>query len=86
VVIGREDPVSGIFPDIDTDQLGGQEAGVGRRHAQLIIQGNQVFIEDLNSVNGTVLNKQRVSPGSPQALTDGDEIRLGKLVFVYHAS
>jgi pSer/pThr/pTyr-binding forkhead associated (FHA) protein len=86
VIIGREDPVSGIFPDIDTDQHGGQEAGVGRRHAQLSVQGNQIYIEDLNSVNGTVVNKQRLQPGQPQPIHDGDEIRLGKMVFIYHAS
>ncbi|MFC1878931.1 FHA domain-containing protein, partial [Chloroflexota bacterium] len=86
VTIGREDPVSGIFPDIDTDQHGGQDAGVGRRHAQLIVQSNQVYIEDLNSVNGTVVNKQRLQPQQPQLLNDGDEIRLGKMILIYHAS
>jgi len=86
VVIGREDPVSGIFPDIDTDQFGGQEAGVGRKHAQLIVQGGQVYMEDLNSVNGTFVNKQKVTPQQPLPLNDGDEIRMGKLVIVYHAS
>ena len=43
VVIGREDPVSGIFPDIDLDPHGGHEAGVGRRHAQLVLQGGQII-------------------------------------------
>ena len=86
VVIGREDPVSGIFPDIDLDPYGAQDEGVGRRHAQLVFQGGQVCIEDLESVNGTVLNKKRVPPRQPLPLTDGDELRLGKMVFIYHAS
>jgi len=56
-VVGREDPVSGIFPEINLEPHGGHNAGVGRQHTKIIIQGNQVLIEDLNSVNGTYLNK-----------------------------
>jgi len=83
VVIGREDPVSGIFPDIDLDPYGGHDAGVGRRHAQLVLQGGQVCIEDLESVNGTVVNKQKLSPRQPQPLKNGDELRIGKMVLIY---
>ena len=85
IVIGREDPVSGIFPDIDLDPVGGHEMGVGRRHAQLIIQESQLYVEDLDSVNGTALNKQKLAPRQPQPLKDGDELRLGKMVLIYHA-
>lgn len=86
VTLGREDPVSGIFPEIDLDPHGGQDAGVGRQHARLTLQNGQVFIEDLNSVNGTVVNKQKIAPGQPRALSNGDEVRLGKLVLNYYAS
>lgn len=82
-LIGREDPVSGIFPEIDLDPHGGQDAGVGRRHAQLLLQGGQLFIEDLNSVNGTAVNKQKVASGQLCPLNPGDEIRLGKMTLVY---
>ncbi len=83
VVIGREDPVSGIFPDIDLDPHGGHEAGVGRRHAQLVLQGGQVMLEDLDSVNGTVVNKVKLLPHKPQPLQPGDELRFGKMVLTY---
>ena len=83
VVIGREDPVSGVFPDIDLDPHGGHEAGVGRRHAQLLLQGGQIFIEDLDSVNGTVLNKVKLQANKPQLLQHGDEVRFGKMVLIY---
>ena len=83
IIIGREDPVSGIFPDIDLDPHGGHDAGVGRRHAQLSIQGSDVFIEDLDSVNGTAVNKQKLSPRSPHRIVNGDELRFGKLILVY---
>ena len=83
VVIGREDPVSGIFPDIDLDLHGGHESGVGRRHAQLVLQGGQVLLEDLDSVNGTVVNKVKLQPHKPQPLQHGDEVRFGKMVLIY---
>jgi pSer/pThr/pTyr-binding forkhead associated (FHA) protein len=86
VVLGREDPVSGIFPDIDLDPYGGQDAGIGRKHAKLTSQGGQTYIEDLNSVNGTVVNKQRIPSGEPVPLGNGDEIRLGLMVLLYYTN
>ena len=86
IVLGREDPVSGIFPDIDLDPHGGLETGVGRQHARLVLQNGQVFLEDLDSVNGTALNRQRLAPRQPSPVKDGDEIRLGKLVLLYSAA
>jgi len=84
--IGREDPVSGIFPEIDLDPHGGHDSGVGRKHARLFIQGSQLMIEDLDSVNGTLVNKQKLAPRQPHPVTDGAELRFGKLVITYYAS
>jgi len=84
--IGREDPVSGIFPDIDLDPHGGHDGGVGRRHARLFLQGPQLMIEDLDSVNGTLVNKQKLSPNQPQPVPDGAELRFGKIVTIYNAN
>ena len=86
ILIGREDPVSGVFPDIDLDPYGAHESGVGRQHAQLILINGQIHLEDLDSVNGTFVNKKRISPHQPQLIQDGDQIRLGKLVFIFHTS
>lgn len=83
IVIGREDPVSGVFPDLDLDPHGGHEAGVGRRHAQLLLKDGQVFIEDLDSVNGTAVNKQKIEPRKPFPIHPGDEVRLGKMILNY---
>ncbi|EFO80951.1 forkhead-associated protein [Oscillochloris trichoides DG-6] len=79
-VIGRADPVSNVFPDIDLSDQGALERGVGRRHARIFLQSGLVLIEDLNSTNGTFLNTTRVQPGHPQTLRSGDEVRLGTLV------
>jgi len=85
VIIGREDPISGVFPDIDLEPHGGHDGGVGRRHARLFIQGSQVMIEDLDSVNGTMVNKKKLLPNQPQPLMDGAELRFGKITAIYHA-
>ncbi|MFM8322096.1 MAG: double zinc ribbon domain-containing protein [Chloroflexota bacterium] len=86
IVLGREDPVSGVFPDLDLDPHGGHENGVGRRHAQLVLRDDQLFIEDLDSVNGTLLNRQPVAAHEMKPLKSGDELRLGKLALVYYSS
>jgi hypothetical protein len=79
VVIGRSDPVSNVFPDIDLTSHGALDRGVGRRHARIFLQGGQVLIEDLDSTNGTFLNAAHVPPRQPKALRAGDELRLGTL-------
>lgn len=77
-VIGREDPASSSYPDIDLVPFGGEEGGVSRRHAQITRRDDQYFIEDLNSVNYTFVNKRKIAVGVAQPLRDGDEIRLGR--------
>ncbi len=78
-VIGRSDPVSNFFPDLDLTPHGAVEGGVGRRHARLFVQGGQIFVEDLDSTNGTFRNGARLAPRQPTPLANGDELRLGNL-------
>ncbi|MDW8028914.1 MAG: zinc ribbon domain-containing protein [Armatimonadota bacterium] len=77
VLIGRADPVSRVFPDVDLTPHGGYEAGVSRKHCRIIKQGDQFFIEDLQSTNGTKLNGRFITPNQPQPLNDGDVLELG---------
>jgi hypothetical protein len=83
MTIGRSDPVRNIFPDIDLTRHGGDTAGVSRMHARLILQGSQLYVEDLNSTNYTFINRQRLQPGQPTVLKSGDEIRFGLLAVSY---
>ncbi len=85
-LIGREDAVSNIFPDIDLTPHSGEDGGVGRRHARILYSGNQYLLEDLNSINFTFLNKQKLAPKTPTPLKDGDEIRLGRVVLRFKSS
>jgi hypothetical protein len=76
--IGRWDADGGIFPDVDLDS-DDPEAKVSRRHARITFRDGQYFLEDLGSTNGTFVNRgRRLSPGTRQALADGDEIIVGK--------
>lgn len=77
--MGRADPVSNFFPDLDLTPHEAIAGGVGRRHARLFVQSGQVCVEDLDSTNGTFRNGARLAPRQPVALANGDELRLGNL-------
>lgn len=78
--IGRLDAASATFPDVDLTVDGGLEKGVSRRHARITQEGVNLFIEDLGSVNGTLVNGKRLTPYLPHPLQSGDELRLGEMV------
>jgi len=80
VVIGREDAVSNIFPDIDLTPHGGEEGGVSRMHARIFLENGQYMVEDENSTNFTFLNRQRLPAKTPTPLHDNDEIKLGRVL------
>jgi pSer/pThr/pTyr-binding forkhead associated (FHA) protein len=86
VVIGREDPVSEMFPDLDLTDLGGADNGVSRKHAVIRRSGTDCTIEDMGSTNGTYINRKRLQPHAPQAIKPGDEVRFGKLAFSLEAA
>lgn len=59
------------------------EKSISRMHAKFSRTGSGVFITDLNSTNGTFRNGMRLLPNSSEMIEPGDEIRLGKLKFIY---
>lgn len=82
--IGRWDADNGIFPDVDLDAYD-PDAKVSRRHARIIHRNDVYMIEDLGSTNGTFVNRgRRLLPGSPQVLSEGDEIIVGKTFLRFH--
>ena len=85
-IIGREDPVSNIFPEIDLTPYGGELGGISRQHAKIVHIGNQWSIVDLNSTNHTRVNGQRIEPQTPIPLSDGTKLQFGRLVATFHLS
>lgn len=80
VHLGRLDPASDVFPEIDLTNDNGLEKGVSRRHARILKREGTVVVEDLGSINGTFINGKRLAPYLPEVLHDGDQLQLGKLL------
>ncbi len=79
-LIGRWDPDSGAFPEVDMEN-DDPEARISRKHA-LIKMSEKITIEDIGSLNGTFVNRsRRLEPGAPAELKDGDEVIVGKTFF-----
>lgn len=56
---------------------------VSRVHARIVQEKGLVYLEDLNSTNGTFKNGLRLQPYEKRILESEDEIRLGKVILVY---
>jgi hypothetical protein len=86
ITVGREDPSSGIFPDIDLTPYGGEDGGVSRRHARMLHVGGDYFIEDLQSTNYTKLDGQRLPARVREKLEDGARIDFGRVAVIFRRS
>jgi diguanylate cyclase (GGDEF)-like protein len=51
---------------------------VSRDHARLLVRGGRTYVEDLGSMNGTLVNGEAIT--QPTALREGDKIHLGTTV------
>ncbi|MBL8793633.1 MAG: pentapeptide repeat-containing protein [Planctomycetia bacterium] len=74
-IVGR----SGDRP-VDIDLRGQEPSGrvwSSTQHCLIFDTGNELLIEDLNSANGTYVNRMRVAPGEKRRLVAGDVIQVG---------
>jgi two-component system cell cycle response regulator len=58
--------------------------GISREHAQVVVEGTKIYLQDLGSTNGTFCNGLKVDR---KELADGDKILVGSttiLKFTYH--
>lgn len=56
---------------------------ISRIHARFYYRDGLYFIEDMNSSNGTYLNKDLISPHSLCEVNDGDFITLSHLTYIF---
>ncbi|USA46302.1 FHA domain-containing protein [Acinetobacter sp. C26M] len=56
-----------------------QSADISRRHAALLLKDQQLWVQDLNSSNGTFINDARVEQETE--LHDGDIVQFASFVF-----
>jgi len=80
-LVGRRDPMSNIFPEVDLSKFDPQTK-ISRKHARIWRDGKNFMLEDLGSSNGTILiatsnESVRLTPHQAQVLTHGDRIKLG---------
>jgi len=69
-------------PDIDLTEFDGVKHGISRWHAVFTFDDTHLFVEDLNSTNGTRINGYRIDVGRAYRLRNGDELELGRLRLV----
>ena len=55
---------------------------VSREHAKISWKGRRLFLEDLESANGTFLNDERLLTSTE--LRDNDHITIGDVIFIFH--
>ncbi|MBN1680419.1 MAG: FHA domain-containing protein [Anaerolineae bacterium] len=84
VILGRADPLANFSPELDLTPYGGQEGGVSRRHAAIVQdkENKALYLEDLNSTNGTRINEFSLEPRRRYRLRDGDQIEIGRVRIV----
>lgn len=70
-------PNDQIPPDIDVSGFPSAEV-VSRIHANIRVEGENYYIEDVGSANGTYLNHNMLPKGNRHLLRSGDRIGLGK--------
>ena len=80
-LVGRRDPMSNIFPEVDLSKYDPQTK-ISRRHAKIWREGINFMVEDLGSSNGTILARSindsfRLIPNQPHILTAGDKLKIG---------
>lgn len=81
-------PNDQIPPDIDVSGFPNSDV-VSRIHADIRVEGDAHYLEDVGSSNGTYVNHTALPPGNRHRLRPGDRIALGKgdlVTFIFQLS
>src|SRR5262245_47677481 len=71
IVVGRSAPADVVVPDL----------GLSRQHARFLWDDTGIWVEDLQSTNGTKKNGERISRAQ---IAPGDEIAIGPVMVAIH--
>lgn len=80
LVVNKDEFVIGKKAEL-CDGVVGFNKMISRVHCKIIKRGSQFSIVDLQSANGTYVNKVRLQPNQPQLIKNGDVIRLANSDF-----
>ena len=76
ISVGRS---TGNTITLDTDTI-------SRYHISITLEDRHVFITDMDSANGTFVDAGRIESNQPRELRGGEEIQIGHLRMIYHAT
>jgi len=77
--LGRSGKSQAIVPDADLAAFDAYDEGVSRLHAEIRVQPDIIYLVDLDSANGTLLNGNHINPQEPTPIRHGDIIQLGRM-------
>ncbi len=78
-LLGRTDPDTGVFPDVDLSRF---DTGrfVSRRHASIKRDGTRFYLTTQQTLNPTRVDGFAVSPGATVPLQDGSRLEFADLI------
>lgn len=59
------------------------KTGISRIHALVVQEGENCYIEDLNSTNGTRINGEEIKPRTKYALKTGDRVSFAGIEYIF---
>ena len=77
LILGRKN--STLPVDIDLMPYKAVDLGISRQHIKIEPRGTHLVVKDLHSVNGSLLNRFQMRAGHFYDLSDGDELKLGRM-------
>ena len=80
-IVGRRDPITQIFPEVDLSKYDPQTK-ISRRHAKIWREEGKFLMEDLGSSNGTMIipvvgESFKLRPHQPHNLINGEKVMVG---------
>jgi pSer/pThr/pTyr-binding forkhead associated (FHA) protein len=67
----------GRHPDLNDQTIA--DAGVSRRHLRLALADGTLVVEDLNSLNGTLIDETPIAAFRQVAISPGQTLTLGRI-------
>lgn len=77
--LGRAVDGQAVVPDVDLDKYEAYDHGVSRIHAEVRISSEGLQVIDLDSINGTLVNGDKIESQRPEPINHGDILQLGRL-------
>jgi pSer/pThr/pTyr-binding forkhead associated (FHA) protein len=73
-ILGRTEG-NHVFPD---------SPQMSRKHCQICIDDDYIYVKDLGSRNGTYVNSIKIDPNTKVRLTEGSTLMFGEKTFMLH--